>query len=123
MKYFLWFLIPILAACSNDDGTVEDSGYIDIPLALNKPSNFPDMVYDLSANPPTEKGFELGKKLFYDGRLSSDGLISCGFCQIQANAFTHHGHTVSHGVNDQLAAVFFNLNTPRFLLIGNSLRL
>jgi cytochrome c peroxidase len=49
----------------------------------------------ISTNPPTEKGFELGKKLFYDGRLASDGLVSCGFCHLQENAFTHHGHRKS----------------------------
>jgi cytochrome c peroxidase len=63
------------------------------------PSNFPDLAYDISTNPPTEKGFELGKN-FYDGRLASDGLVSCGFCHLQENAFTHHGHTVSHGVDN-----------------------
>lgn len=54
----------------------------------------------MSYNPLTEKGFELGKKIFYDGRLASDGVVSCGFCHMQENAFTHHGHTFSHGVGD-----------------------
>ncbi|WP_321540499.1 cytochrome-c peroxidase [Flavobacterium piscinae] len=38
--------------------------------------------------------------MFYDGRLASDGVVSCGFCHIQEDAFTHHGHTFSHGVGD-----------------------
>lgn len=95
----LCLFIPVLLSCyywSAD--TVE---YTDIPLEIEIPSNFPPLAYDIAANPPTEKGVELGKKLFYDGRLSSDGVISCGFCHIQEHAFTHHGHTVSHGVNDQ----------------------
>jgi cytochrome c peroxidase len=75
---------------------------VNLPLDFSVPSNFPDLKYDISLNPPTEKGFELGKKLFYDGRLASDGLVSCGFCHLQENAFTHHGHTVSHGVDDAL---------------------
>ena len=54
----------------------------------------------MANNPLTEKGFELGKKIFYDGRLASDGVVACGFCHIQENAFTHHGHTFSHGVGD-----------------------
>lgn len=45
---------------------------------------------------------ELGRKLFYEGRLSRNNTISCGFCHIQENAFTHHGHTVSHGIDDRL---------------------
>jgi len=93
-KYYLLFLIfPLLISCSNDD-------YQNVPIDFKVPSNFPDLAYDFTNNPPTEKGFELGKKLFYDGRLASDGIVSCGFCHIQENAFTHHGHTVSHGVNN-----------------------
>ena len=44
----------------------------------------------------------LGKKLFYEGRLSRNNSISCGFCHIQENAFTHHGHPVSHGIDNRL---------------------
>ncbi len=87
-------LLPLLASCSNDEK------YVNVPLEFKVPSNFPALVYNIEVNPPTQKGFELGKKIFYDGRLSSEGTISCGFCHIQQNAFTHHGHTVSHGVNN-----------------------
>ncbi|WP_026708556.1 cytochrome-c peroxidase [Flavobacterium frigidarium] len=97
INYFLWLLIPLLLSCSN-----EGEEYVNLPLDFAVPSNFPNLQYDIAANPPTEKGFELGKKLFYDGRLASDGLVSCGFCHIQADAFTHHGHTVSHGVDNAL---------------------
>lgn len=95
IKYIILFVLPILWSCSNNEEV-----YVDLPLELNKPSNFPSLAYNIGQNPPTEKGFELGKKIFYDGRLSSDGTISCGFCHIQQNAFTHHGHTVSHGINN-----------------------
>lgn len=99
MKYLVILLVlPFLMSCSNDD----DQEYQNIPIDFQVPSNFPPLAYDLSNNPLTEKGFELGKKLFYDGRLASDGLVSCGFCHIQEDAFTHHGHTVSHGVNNNV---------------------
>jgi len=94
--YLLWVFFLVLIGCSDDN-----NGYTDVPLELVIPSNFPVLAYNIGLNPPTQKGFELGRKLFYDGRLSSDGLISCGFCHIQENAFTHHGHTVSHGVNNE----------------------
>ncbi len=94
-KYFVLLLFPIFYGCS-------DSEYVNVPLDFKVPSNFPPLVYNIGNNPPTEKGFELGKKIFYDGRLSSDGLVACGSCHIQANAFTHHGHTVSHGVNNAM---------------------
>jgi len=95
--YILGCLLPLLFSCSSSE-----SDYQDIALNVNIPANFPPMVYDVSVNPPTQKGFELGRKLFYDGRLSSDGLVSCAFCHIQENAFTHHGHTVSHGVDNRV---------------------
>jgi len=69
---------------------------------FQKPSNFPEPAYHFSTNTVTKNGFELGRKLFYDPILSADNTISCGSCHIQTSAFTHHGHTVSHGIFDQL---------------------
>jgi cytochrome c peroxidase len=68
---------------------------------FQKPSNFPVPLYRFNTNPVTEDGFELGRKLFYDPLLSANGTISCGSCHIQTSAFTHHGHTVSHGIFDR----------------------
>lgn len=96
---YLLVLIPFLWSCSNDNDNDSDE-YINLPIDYRVPSNFPPLAYNMSNNPLTQKGFELGKKIFYDGRLASDGVISCGFCHIQEDAFTHHGHTFSHGVGD-----------------------
>ncbi|MBD3903784.1 c-type cytochrome [Chryseobacterium sp. Ch-15] len=74
----------------------------DEAVNLKFPSYFPQMTFDQSENPITKNGVELGRKLFYEGRLSRNNTISCGFCHIQENAFTHHGHTVSHGIDDRL---------------------
>lgn len=68
------------------------------------PANFPNPSYDFSKNPITKDGFELGRLLFYDGRISRDGNFSCGSCHIQASAFSHHGHDLSHGIDDQLGS-------------------
>jgi len=105
IKLLFFLLATFFWSCSND--TIEEE-YVNLPLAFKTPSNFPPLAYNLQNNPPTEKGFELGKKLFYDGRLSSDGIVSCGFCHIQEDAFTHHGHSVSHGVNNAVGT----RNTP-----------
>jgi len=72
------------------------------PITWTKPSYFPDPVYDLSKNPLTEEGVELGRFLFYDGILSRTDKIGCGTCHQQTAAFTHHGHDLSHGVDDLL---------------------
>lgn len=66
------------------------------------PANFPKPVYDFSKNPITHDGFELGKALFYDGNLSRDGTISCAECHSQPSAFTHHGHDLSHGIDNKI---------------------
>lgn len=99
MKTTFPFLLLLLwlAGCSSDS-----DAYQDVPLQVAVPSNFPAMVYRLDNNQPTEKGFELGRQLFYEPKLSSDESISCGFCHVQQYAFTHHGHTVSHGVNNTM---------------------
>ena len=71
---------------------------------FQKPSNFPEPVYEMTKNPVTKEGFELGRKLFYDPRLSRNNTIGCGSCHIQGAAFTHHGHDVSHGIDDRLGS-------------------
>ncbi|WP_370899411.1 cytochrome-c peroxidase [Chryseobacterium gossypii] len=87
------------AACSDDvmEPVDKDEAY-----KLEIPAGFPEMTFDISGNPVTVNGVALGKKLFYEGRLSRNNTISCGFCHIQEYAFTHHGHTVSHGIDDRL---------------------
>ncbi len=87
----------VLFSCSK-----EEAEYIQVDenLEVNIPANFPKISYDLEANPPTKNGFELGKKLFYEGKLSANGFISCGFCHEQRYGFTHHGHQFSHGIDD-----------------------
>ena len=104
-KYLVLLGFFVLFSCDTSD---EESEYVNLPLNLEVPSNFPPSTYNTINNPITEKGFELGKKLFYDGRLASDGVISCGFCHIQQDAFTHHGHSLSHGVNNNVGT----RNTP-----------
>ncbi|EKD34145.1 MAG: hypothetical protein ACD_75C02451G0001 [uncultured bacterium] len=41
-----------------------------------------------AANPPTEAKVELGKKLFFDRRLSGDGTMSCATCHDPAQGFS-----------------------------------
>lgn len=97
-------LLVFLSSCGSDD----DYQPINATVAFEVPSNFPPLEYQNADNPLTEKGIELGRKLFYDGRLASDGLVACAFCHEQQFAFTHHGHNLSHGVDDQVGV----RNTP-----------
>lgn len=84
----------------NPDPDPEPTG--PTPLQWVKPKHFPDPVYDLTKNPLTVEGVLLGKFLFYDGILSRTNIIGCGTCHQQQSAFTHHGHELSHGVDDKL---------------------
>lgn len=104
-KFAVLISSMLLMSCNTDEGTYLD---IDHPIQLQVPTNFPPLSYQFMNNPLTEKGFELGRKLFYDGRLSSNGIVSCAFCHEQQHAFTHHGHDLSHGVNDLIGT----RNTP-----------
>ncbi|WP_126974296.1 cytochrome-c peroxidase [Gynurincola endophyticus] len=87
--------ITIVIACNKDVTEEFFAGFI-------KPAHFPDPVYRFADNPVTKEGFELGRKLFYEPRLSRNNTITCGSCHIQSSAFTQHGHDVSHGIDDRL---------------------
>lgn len=69
-----------------------------IPFTV--PAGFPQPVSNFQANPLTEEGFQLGKKLFFDGRLSVDNVHACGSCHQPVAAFTTFEHDRSHGVNN-----------------------
>src|SRR4051794_4731948 len=77
------------------------------------PEGWPQPVYDFKQNPVTKEGFELGRKLFYDGRLSKDGNFPCASCHQQFGAFATYDHTLSHGYNNSFttrnAPALFNL--------------
>ena len=92
-------LLLFVIACKKDNLLSEK---IDSFLGFQKPANFPEPVYKFSNNEVTKSGFELGRALFYESRLSRDNTISCGSCHIQSSAFTQHGHDVSHGIDDRL---------------------
>ena len=82
-------------------------------LTFSVPAGFPQPLYDFSKNPLTEEGFQLGKMLFYDGRLSKDGNYPCASCHHQVAVFGTYDHDLSHGYNDQHsnrnASPLFNL--------------
>ena len=101
------FLIYTTGACKK----ANDSR----PTALNQviPEGFPQPQHTFRNNPLSQEGFELGRKLFYDGQLSVDGLHSCASCHQQIAGFGTYEHDRSHGVNNthtlRNAPVLFNL--------------
>jgi len=78
------------------------------PLQVEIPAGFPAPKYDFTNNPVTKEGFELGRRLFYDGKLSKDGNFPCASCHQQFAAFSTFDHDLSHGFNNQ----FTTRNAP-----------
>jgi cytochrome c peroxidase len=98
----------LLGACKKDQNT--DGLHL---LQQEVPDGFPQPTYTFQVNPLSEEGFELGRKLFYDGRLSIDNLHPCSSCHQQIAGFGTFEHDRSHGVFDshtlRNAPVLFNL--------------
>ncbi len=103
-------LLISLAACKND-GSVLDENYI----KLEQPKGFPVITHEL-ANELTESRITLGKKLFYETRLSADNSISCGSCHKADFAFADL-IALSNGIRNQ--TVFRNTQ-PLFNLAWNT---
>ncbi len=83
------------------------------PLKQEIPEGFPRPHYTFKDNQLTKEGFELGRKLFYDGRLSKDRNFPCASCHQQFAAFSTYQHDLSHGYNNSFttrnAPALFNL--------------
>ncbi|RYD78522.1 MAG: cytochrome-c peroxidase [Sphingobacteriales bacterium] len=84
-------------ACSKNEVEITPE---EVKVTFVVPSNFPAPAYNFEDNQLTNAGFALGKKLFYDARLSADKSVSCGSCHQQFAAFANLDHKVSHGVNN-----------------------
>lgn len=87
---FLLILITFLiSACGEKDKP--DPVYKPTPYEIKVPRFFPTQLNIPADNPMTVEGIELGRFLFYDGRLSGrtdfDSLMSCGSCHVQSRNF------------------------------------
>lgn len=69
-------------ACSKSDSSPEPQPYL-----LQVPAGFPEWS-DMPDNPMTVQGVELGRRLFYDKRLSGSNQISCASCHRQDLSFS-----------------------------------
>ncbi len=85
-----------LASCKPE----KETPYPTTPYELPKPSYFPSKTNIPDDNPMTEEGVALGRKLFYDPRLSGrdgdDGIRSCASCHHQENNFDYGGSAGLH---------------------------
>ncbi|WP_298707844.1 cytochrome c peroxidase [uncultured Chitinophaga sp.] len=93
------FVLALFWACRKSGG--DNRPAAPTPYQVELPANFPAPVYDFAQNPTTVEGVALGRRLFYDPRLSRDSSISCGFCHQQFAAFAHFDHSLSHGIDNR----------------------
>lgn len=95
--YITSFAFLLLLSCNKNDSTTVKAV---TPVSFTQPAGWPNAVYNFADNPLTEQGIALGKKLFYDGRLSKDGQFPCASCHQQDAAFGTFAHDLSHGFNN-----------------------
>lgn len=96
--------IATLMSCHKDpDTSVEPQS-----VQFVSPDTWPVPFYSFANNKLTKDGFELGRKIFYDRRLSKDFTTSCGSCHQSFAGFAQLDHNVSHGVFDLTG----NRNSP-----------
>lgn len=79
-------------SCKDDEMIMEPGDLVDItydptPYEMVQPTDFPMMPIPAD-NPMTQEGFELGRRLFYDVRLSKDNSMSCASCHLPELGFT-----------------------------------
>jgi cytochrome c peroxidase len=76
----------IFPSCKPDEPV-----YNPTPYQITVPKYFPTRMNIPADNPMTVEGVELGRYLFYDGRLSGqtepDSMMSCGSCHLQSSSF------------------------------------
>ena len=89
----------VLAACGSDKTTDPPNARWPAPdtLYLSLPG-FPPMNVPPD-NPTTRQGVALGRRLFYDRRLSGDGSQSCADCHAPGFSFSDHGRRFSTGID------------------------
>lgn len=88
---FAFLSLLLIVACNPDEEPELIPIHHATPFEIPIPKGFPTKMNIPAANPMTYEGIELGRYLFYDGRLSGrthpDSLMSCASCHLQSRAF------------------------------------
>ncbi|HXH28004.1 MAG TPA: cytochrome c peroxidase [Candidatus Polarisedimenticolia bacterium] len=91
---------PPQAPAAAPQGETLTSGQFTMVLPLGLQA---DAAYIPDANPLTQAKIELGRKLYFDTRLSKDGTVSCATCHDPDKGFSDN-RPVSLGINGQSGA-------------------
>lgn len=112
----------------DDKRGYEQAGYVtrsrqvvvDHPRALDLRRHALDLQHGLpplpvpADNPLSDAGIALGKKLFFDRRLSANGTMSCAMCHVPEHGFTHNEMTTAVGIGGRS----LRRNAPTLLNVG-----
>jgi len=105
--------VLIIKSCKRD---VDVAPYIPTPYELKIPAGFPEMVIP-EDNPMTVEGIALGRKLFYEEKLSGDNSMACADCHMQQNGFSDPNQ-FSQGIDgsfgNRQAMALINLGWEKF---------
>jgi len=89
-KYYPLIITLLLVSCKQEDDPIPIPAGA-TPYDIEVPFGFPQKMNIPENNPMTVEGVELGRYLFYDGRVSGrthpDSLMSCATCHLQHNSF------------------------------------
>lgn len=121
-RYLLLCLCLGILSCSGSGsgsiGEDDEDVYTPVPASLNVPPLFQQLLIAPiipNDNPLTEEGIALGKKMFFDRKLSGDNSQSCASCHNPSNAFTDDTQ-----FSDGIDGVFGTRNSmPLFNLAWN----
>jgi cytochrome c peroxidase len=69
-------------------------------VAIDAPLGLPPVPIPAD-NPPTQESIALGRKLFFDARLSADDTVSCASCHVPKLSFSD-GMATAKGIRGQL---------------------
>jgi len=92
LKYLL-FAVVFLAGCSSP------AHVAGTPVAIEAPLGLPPVPIP-AENPPTQESIALGRKLFFDTRLSADDTVSCASCHDPKLSFAD-GMPTAKGIRGQ----------------------
>lgn len=97
---FILFIAFLVFSCGKQKNLPgEIARPIGLPMEIKAPLGLPPLTIP-SDNPPTAEAVALGRKLFFDAKLSSDNTLSCASCHNPAFHFAD-GQALAKGVNEQ----------------------
>lgn len=89
-----------------------------VALAQSPPRGLPPLVVPAD-NPLTSNKVRLGRKLFFDRRLSANGTMSCAMCHVPEQGFAHNEMQTAVGIEGQAV----RRNAPTILNVAYLRRL